>query len=241
LATKKTNLKEIGIDELDFAGDPPRLIWIRVKDAIGLLWIENPKLHDVGGVIVSLQKHGYQEFPKFDKTLTNVNGGKGAIKAGNGRIESLYRMEADEMEMPRGLAKLKGSGDWAVAIGVGVDAESEALAKSYAVDSNNLTMAGGDFTALDMARMWSPDKYMNVLNQLGEHPADLPVSVGPEVWEHLDRYLGADDSGNPIDDPGAELDRADELQDKWKVERGDVWGLGAFTVCPKCGKVHELG
>lgn len=44
----------------------------------------------------------------------------------------------------------------------------------------------------------------------------------------------------PAEDPGAQLDRASELQEKWQVRLGDLWGLGAYTVCPKCGKVHKL-
>ena len=234
----KNSLKELEANDLEF-NDPPRLIWIRVKDAIGLLWDENPKLHDIGGVVLSIQKHGYQEFPKYDDKLRNVNGKRGAIKAGNGRIEALYRMEQDDMELPRGLAKVRESNDWAVAIGAGVNANSEALAKSYAIDSNNLTMQGGDFTALDMAKMWSPEKYMAVLNELGEHPADMPVSVDPEVFDHLDRFLNEIDE-DLIDDPGGEIDRADELQEKWQVQPGDIWGMGKYAVCPGCGKVHRM-
>lgn len=173
MATKQlTGLQE---SDLEF-NDPPRLVWVRVKDAVGLLWKDNPKLHDVGGVILSLQKHGYQEFPKYDINLTNVNGKAGAIKAGNGRIESLFRMEQDKMEMPRGLAKVKDTGDWAVAIGAGVDAANELEAKAYAIDSNNLTMAGGDFTALDMLSMWKEESYKDILVNLAKMNS-LPVSV----------------------------------------------------------------
>lgn len=40
--------------------------------------------------------------------------------------------------------------------------------------------------------------------------------------------------------PEAKLDKADELQKKWKVSLGSLFGLGKFTKCPKCGKVHNL-
>jgi hypothetical protein len=36
------------------------------------------------------------------------------------------------------------------------------------------------------------------------------------------------------------VERADELREKWGTAEGQVWGLGAFTRCPKCGKRHEL-
>jgi len=44
--------------------------------------------------------------------------------------------------------------------------------------------------------------------------------------------------GGGGDDPPP--DPAEKLREKWKTNVGDVWGLGAFTACPKCGKVHEL-
>ena len=42
------------------------------------------------------------------------------------------------------------------------------------------------------------------------------------------------------DAPEAEMSRADELQEKWGVKLGDLWGIGRYTVCPKCGKMHAL-
>ena len=42
------------------------------------------------------------------------------------------------------------------------------------------------------------------------------------------------------EDPGAQIDRAEELQQKWQVKLGDLWGMGAFTKCPGCGKIHPL-
>jgi hypothetical protein len=44
----------------------------------------------------------------------------------------------------------------------------------------------------------------------------------------------------PSADAEPQIDRAAELLKKWKVKRGDLFGLGAYTVCPKCGKVHNL-
>ena len=44
----------------------------------------------------------------------------------------------------------------------------------------------------------------------------------------------------PIQDVEPQIDKAEELREKWGVKTGDLWGLGKFTVCPKCGKVHHL-
>lgn len=44
------------------------------------------------------------------------------------------------------------------------------------------------------------------------------------------------DNGTPaLDDPGPQLDKAAELQEKWQVSTGDVWQCGEhFTVCGDC-------
>lgn len=42
------------------------------------------------------------------------------------------------------------------------------------------------------------------------------------------------------DDPGAQVDKAAELREKWGVEAGMMFGLGKVTYCPKCGKMHRL-
>ena len=42
------------------------------------------------------------------------------------------------------------------------------------------------------------------------------------------------------DDPGAQVDKAEELREKWGVKTGDLWGMGKYTKCPKCGKRHDL-
>ena len=40
-------------------------------------------------------------------------------------------------------------------------------------------------------------------------------------------------NGEPVDDPGAETDRADELREKWQTERGQLWQLGRHRLL--CG------
>ena len=49
-----------------------------------------------------------------------------------------------------------------------------------------------------------------------------------------------DEKPEPAEDPGAQIDKADALREKWGVETGMMFGLGKFTKCPKCGKVHSL-
>lgn len=174
--------------------DPPRQIWISVSQAIQLLWADNPKLHDMGNVVESIKRHGFQELPKFDINLQNVSGGVGAIKAGNGRIEGLNWMEKQADDVLRGVGVIKDTGGWAIPIITGTDAESAAAAEAYAIDSNNLTMMGGDFVGIDFMRMWDEDAYIRMLEKLGDDGA-LPVSVDGDDLDFLQQYRDM----NPLD------------------------------------------
>ena len=184
--------------------DTPQIVWVLVGEATKLLWIENPKLHDLGSLAESIKKHGFQELPKLDSNLINVSKKNGAIKAGNGRIEALAWMEHDtKYDLPRGLAKDKESGAWVMPLLVGTDAESIDLARAYAIDSNNLTMTGGDFTALDISRLWDQGKYLNVLRKL-QVTENMPVSVDGDDLDLLSKILDF----SPFDD--ADYDDEDE-------------------------------
>lgn len=53
--------------------------------------------------------------------------------------------------------------------------------------------------------------------------------------DEIKRLLDSVAAGNGADDPGAELDRADELLEKWGVELGQIWGVGAHRIaCGDC-------
>ena len=58
--------------------------------------------------------------------------------------------------------------------------------------------------------------------------------------DEIDELLAEVREAEAAEDPGAQIDRAAELQEKWQTAMGQVWGMGAYTVCPECGKVHDL-
>ncbi len=64
------------------------------------LWDQNPKLHDIGALIQSIQLHGLGDPPKFDAKLDG-------LVYGNGRTEALERMRQEGMDPPRGILKLE--------------------------------------------------------------------------------------------------------------------------------------
>jgi hypothetical protein len=209
--------------------DPPTLVWITVQKAVQLLWSENPKLHDVGLLVQSIEKHGFQELPRYDTNLPNVSGGVGAIKAGNGRIETLAAMERDSMQLPRGLAQDKSTQAWVMPILMGTDVDSVNAARAYAIDSNNLTLSGGDFTAFDFSRLWDNKAYIEMLKILGADN-NLPISIDDNDLDAIIRNLNIN---NELIDAEPQIDHAAELQEKWQVKTGDLWRIGEHRLL--CG------
>jgi hypothetical protein len=208
-------LKTISVDDLEF-NDAARVEWVRVRDAAKLLWKDNPKRHDLGSIIESIERYGFQERPKFDVNLPNVAGGSGAVVAGNGRVEALAAMERDKRyELPRGLAA-DSDGAWCMPLLVGTDAASEEMAAAYGLDANNLTLAGGDFTAFESLRLWEDD-YVGLLARLAE-TEDLPVSV---EGDDLDLLLA--------------LGRGPEPPDGFPEYGEEVADDVEWAECPKCG------
>jgi ParB-like chromosome segregation protein Spo0J len=107
---------------------------------------------------------------------------------------------------------------------------SEARALAYLAADNELArLADPDEAQLAELAAW--------LKNEGE--AELAaLAAGSE--KRLKELLKSLDEGNDGGDPGPQVERADELREKWGTAEGQVWGLGAFTRCPKCGKRHEL-
>ena len=207
------------VDESELEmNDPPRLVWVKVQDAVELIWRDNPKRHDMQQLVQSVGRYGFQAPAKFDAKLHRRGQGidddpLGAIKAGNGRIEAVAWMESQGQDLPRGCAVNK-AGEWVMPLLVGTDARSGAVAQAYAVDDNNLTLAGGDFDGFDMARLWGPE-YTELLSGLNE----LPVSVDAEMLSLLSVAFNPDTLGAEVPEDFPEYD--EDLDVEYK--------------CPKCG------
>jgi len=140
-----------------------------VAVATAPLWDKNPKLHDIGAIVESIENNGFRDPATWDSTLQ-------AIVAGNGRTECLQIMEKQGKKKPRGiLADAKGN--WYMPVLFGIDAASQESAIRYAVDHNNLTVMGGDFSALDASKMWDKQGYIAVLQALKDADADFPITI----------------------------------------------------------------
>jgi hypothetical protein len=138
-------------------------------------WPRNVKKHDIGALVESIRRYGMIDPPKFDATL-------GALVYGNGRDEALEWMHAQGDEPPRGV-KVDTDGMWLIPIKVGIDAATVEEAEASALDHNNLTLSGGDFTAWDMSKLWG-EGYTDVLAGLATADA-LPITVDGDALDGL--------------------------------------------------------
>lgn len=168
----------------------------------GVLWERNAKKHDLESLSQSIERYGFIDPPKWDNSL---NGGKGGLVYGNGRIEALvtYLLRARESgeEPPRGIPIDPDSGEWLIPIKFGVDAKSEEEAIAIAIDHNNLTLLGSGFDFEEISKLWKKEDYLKTLSELADGDI-LPLSVSAEDFadyllqsqpQELDRYQELDD------------------------------------------------
>lgn len=168
-------------------------------------WDQNPKRHDIGALIHSIEQYGFGDPPKFDANL-------GGLVYGNGRTEALEDMWRDGKEPPRGIAVLD-DGEWAVPVIFGVDAESHAAAVAFAIDHNNLTLLGGDLGFGDLLRIWDEPALQEVLE------------ATPDAGELL-TSLGEDDVAALLTGPDFQPVSA---EDQSRLDRKK------HVTCPECG------
>jgi len=135
-------------------------------------WDKNPKSHDLGKIVESIKIHGFRDAPIWDDTL-------GALVAGNGRFSALgWMFRQDPDNPPEGIDLREG--EWYVPVQFGINSPTKIMAEAFAIDHNNMVMAGGDMSAVDMARVWSPE-YVNVLAHIAGKGGKMLTVDGDDI------------------------------------------------------------
>jgi len=92
----------------------------------------------------------------------------------------------------------------------------------------------------ELARQSDPDQAQlaAILEELQAREPVLVEAAGYSTadLEQLLRLVGKREAV----DAEPQIDRAAELQKKWSTSTGQLWGMGKHTICPKCGKRHEM-
>ena len=190
------------------------------------LFDNNAKLHNLNQIIQSIARYGFKTACKWESTL---NDGRGGIVAGNGRVEALREMERRGDDLPIGIAQDE-TGEWCVPVLFGVEASSEAIARAYALDDNNLTLLGGDFAVADLMKLYDPGLLMSELEELARS-GEIPVSIGETDLEELLNQLGQSGGDEPEPEYGEDDPTVPEgIQVREGVELGSIWALGRHRI-----------
>ena len=79
---------------------------------------------------------------------------------------------------------------------------------------------------------WDTENLALILDQLNPSELDATGFTEGELGEIM-AELGLNADGEPEDAPDAQTDKAEELQEKWQVKRGDLWQIGEHRLL--CG------
>lgn len=117
------------------------------------------------------------------------------------------------MPPPRGVLLNEETGQWAIPVLFGLDANSLSAAERFALDHNNLTMAGGDFTSHNMMHhLYNPDTYLSILDRLNVND-QLPITVGDEDIKNMKASLAGvfDNNDDQIISATSQVGEAESL------------------------------
>ena len=183
----------------------------------------NAKLHNLNQIIQSIARYGFKSACKWESSL---NDGRGGIVAGNGRVEALREMERRGDELPIGIVQDTETGEWCVPVLFGVEADSEAIARAYALDDNNLTLLGGDFAVADLMKLYDQELLMAELKELAES-GELPVTFDNDFVEESLQLLTGDDSTD-------DNDNEEDSERPSSTKEIDTSGYEFQHQCPRC-------
>lgn len=188
-----------------------------LDEMLGKRYAHNAKAHDIGALMQSIVKYGFRVPVGWDNTLN-------AIIDGNGRTEALWYLyqqwaKGELDQVPAGI-EIAPNQMWQIPVIHGVDAVDVKAAIAFLIDANNLTMQGGDFTALDMARAWDTEKYMALLQQAVTHTVTVDPSDYTLMLQLLQGTNGVTDDTTPEPDYAPQDDDYHWLRIPF-VDKGD--------------------
>lgn len=189
------------------------------------LWDRNAKLHDLPALADSIALHGFRDPPAYDAALD-------AFVEGNGRTEALQQMHAHGRERPRagvGWMRRPASGAFRCCL---VSMRARLAAERYGIDHNNLVLAGGDFTAVDMAGTGGED-YLQIVKKTSKRPGSFPSACTVRMcrrWLMLRSTERRRRASRGAAAAHCSHSRTWSLRARHVVESGDIWHIGGHVL-----------
>ena len=159
----------------------PKIKYFRIDELYGAEL--NPKEHDIGVIIQSIRRFGFNA-----PLIKNEEDNK--LVAGHGRLEALIKMYKGKYMPPKGILSDEDN-MWLVPVVTGLSFENQEEALAYLIADNKLTEAGG----------WDQEKLVDMLKKI-ESNLD---GVGFD----LDDLAIMDDILNGNNPPGNDEDNTD--------------------------------
>lgn len=92
-------------------------------------------------------------------------------------------------------------------------------------NNNARKLAFYDNRVAELDLSWNPEQL--------QADKEAGVEVVDKLWSPVELDILGVGNGDTPEDSGAQVDRAAELQEKWQVQRGDVWTIGKHRIM--CG------
>lgn len=167
----------------------------------------NPKDHDLSALAESLERFGFV-------SPMGINEKTGKLLWGHGRLDDLVAFMDEGKPILEGL-QVDEDGMWKVPVVRGVHLNQKD-GTAYLISDNRQVELGG----------WNEPKLVETLIRIAGGDGGLRGTGfdGDDV-DTLIRLYRPDLIDMP-EDPGSQIDRAIELQEKWGTELGQIWELG---------------
>lgn len=182
-----------------------------------ILWPRNYRVGQVDAIVKSIEKFGFNTAVRVRESNGQVT-----VYAGNHSIKALLAMKAAGATPPIGVGKTFDH-DWSIpCIDISHLSDSEAMA--FAIADNRLQELGeNDLDKLNELLLELQAIDIDLLLTAGFTEFDIPAAVNEEQ---------AESTGTEF------LDRAAELQEKWQVQRGDLYEIGDHRIM--CGDSESI-
>lgn len=184
---------------------------MRVSLTTLALWERNYRRGQIDAIVRSIEQFGF-----MGAVRVRFENDKYTVYAGNHAVKALLQLFEAGSQAPIGI-ELDGS-EWMVPC-VDISHLSAAEAVAFAIADNRIQELGDNDT----------DRLTELLRELADYNVDLLIASG---YDHS--FLPSIVPDEEAENDGSEYtDRAEELQLKWEVERGDVYEIGPHRLM--CG------